>query len=87
MKTDELGIPRFSNRDLVDMIYSGHIDKCHVVLCDESDDIDRFNTAMKNQGLPTLKKYIPLDVDEKTFDGVCQGEWFMPEEYKKINLY
>ena len=31
MKTDELGIPRFSNRDLVDMIYSGHIDKCHVV--------------------------------------------------------
>ena len=31
MKTDKLGIPRFSNRDLVDMIYSGNIDKCHVV--------------------------------------------------------
>ena len=42
MKTDQLGIPRFSNRDLVDMIYSGHIDKCHVVLCDESDDVDKF---------------------------------------------
>ena len=49
MKTDELGIPRFSNRDLVDMIYSGHIDKCHVVLCDESDDVYRFNTSMKEQ--------------------------------------
>jgi len=24
MKTDNLGIPRFSNRDLIDMIYSGH---------------------------------------------------------------
>ena len=87
MKTDDLGIPRFSNRDLVDMIYSGHIDKCHVVLCDESDDVDRFNDAMSEQGLPTLQKYIPLDVDEKTFDGVCQGEWFMPEQYKAIDIY
>ena len=85
MKTDSLGIPRFTNKDLVDMIYTGHVDKCHVVLCEESDDVDKFNTAMEEQGLPTLQKYIPLDVDEKTFDGVCQGEWFMPDEYKQIN--
>ena len=45
MKTDELGIPRFSNKDLIDMIYTGHVDKCHVVLCDESDDVDLFNKA------------------------------------------
>jgi len=87
MKTDELGIPRFSNRDLVDMIYSGHIDKCHVVLCDQSDDVDKFNKAMSDQGLAKLQKYIPLDVDQKTFDGVCQSEWFMPDSYKEINLY
>ena len=85
MKTDKLGIPRFSNRDLVDMIYSGNIDKCHIVLCDSSDDIDKFNTAMEEQGMSPLQKYIPLDVDEKTFDGVCQSEWFMPDEYKEIN--
>ena len=85
MKTDKLGIPRFSNRDLVNMIYSGHIDKCHVVLCDESDDVDKFNSAMEEQGMSPLQKYIPLDVDEKTFDGVCQNEWFMPNEYKEIN--
>jgi len=87
MKTDELGIPRFSNRDLIDMIYSGNADKCHVVLCDPSDDVDKFNTAMSEQGLPTLQKYIPLDVDQKTFDGVCQSEWFMPDEYKTLNVY
>ena len=87
MKTDSLGIPRFTNKDLVDMIYSGHVDKCHVVLCDENDDVDKFNAAMEEQGLDKLQKYIPLDVDQKTFDGVCQGEWFMPEEYKKLNVY
>ena len=86
MKTDNLGIPRFTNKDLIDMIYTGHIDKCHVVLCDPSDDIDKFNTAMEEQGLPTLTKYIPLDVDQKTFDNALQSEWFMPDEYKTINV-
>ena len=87
MKTDELGIPRFSNRNLIDMIYAGHADKVHVVLCDPSDDVDRFNAAMEAQGLPPLQKYIPLDVDQKTFDGVCQSEWFMPEQYKTLNVH
>ena len=86
MKTDELGIPRFTNKDLVDMIYSGHVDKCHVVLCDPSDDIDQFNTAMREQHLPELKQYIPLDVDQKTFDGALQSEWFMPDEYKSLDV-
>jgi DNA polymerase III alpha subunit len=87
MKTDDLGIPRFSNRDLINMIYSGNIDKCHVVLCNPTDEIDKFNSAMEEQGLPKLQKYIPLDVDQKTFDGVCQSEWFMPDEYKTFNLH
>ena len=87
MKTDELGIPRFSNRDLIDMIYSGNADKVHVVLCDANDDVDRFNAAMEEQGFDKLQKYIPLDVDQKTFDGVCQSEWFMPDAYKAINVY
>lgn len=87
MKTDELGIPRFSNRDLIDMIYSGHVDKCHVVLCEPSDDVDRFNAVMAEQNLPTLSKYIPLDVDKQSFDGACQSEWFMPEEYKDFPIY
>jgi len=86
MKTDDLGIPRFTNRDLIDMIYSGHADKVHVVLCDATDDVDKFNTAMEEQGFDKLQKYIPLDVDQKTFDGVCQSEWFMPDEYKEFNI-
>ena len=87
IKTYSLGIPQFTNKDLVDMIYSGHVDKCHVVLCDPSDDIDKFNVAMREQYLPELKQYIPLDVDQKTFDGALQSEWFMPDEYKKLNVY
>ena len=86
MKTDSLGIPRFSNRDLIDMIYSGHVDKCHVVLCEPSNDIDLFNKAMEEQGMPPLTKYIPLDVEQKDFDNALQSEWFMPDEYKAIDI-
>jgi DNA polymerase III alpha subunit len=86
IKTDSLGVPRFTNKDLIDMIYSGHIDKCHVVLCESSDDVDQFNDAMAAQGMPQLSKYIPLEVDQKTFDNVCQSEWFMPEEYKSLDI-
>tara|TARA_B100001778_G_C18507589_1_gene592635 strand:- start:347 stop:862 length:516 start_codon:yes stop_codon:yes gene_type:complete len=87
MKTDELGIPRFSNKDLIDMIYTGNVDKCHIVLCDESDDVDLFNKAAEAQGLSKLTKYIPLEVDKKDFDGVLQSEWFMPDEYKDMDIY
>ncbi len=87
MKTDELGIPRFSNKDLIDMIYSGHVDKCHVVLCDESDDVDLFNKAAEAQGFSKLTKYIPLEVDKEQFDSVLQSEWFMPDEYKNMDIY
>ena len=45
-----------------DRIYTGHIDKCHVVLCDPSDDIDKFNIHAKENGMDTLKKYVPIDV-------------------------
>ena len=86
MKTDSLGIPRFSNRDLINMIYSGHADKVHVVLCNPTDEIDKFNAAMEEQGMSPLQKYIPLDVDQKTFDSVCQSEWFMPDEYKQLTI-
>jgi DNA polymerase III alpha subunit len=87
IKTDNLGVPRFTNKDLIDMIYSGHIDKCHVVLCEQSDDVEQFNSAMEAQGLPQLSKYIPLDVDQTSFDAACQSEWFMPEEYKNYPIY
>lgn len=85
LKTDDLGIPRFSKRDLIDIIYTGDLGKCHIILCDPSDDVDKFNEIMEEQGLPTLNKYIPLDVDQKTFDNVCRNEWFMPDKYKNIS--
>jgi hypothetical protein len=60
MKTDELGIPRFTNRDLIDMIYSGHVDKCHVVLCDPGQMILKSLTQQcVNNIYPSLQNIFP----------------------------
>jgi len=87
MKTDELGIPRFDNRDLINLIYSGHADKMHVVLCEKEIETEKFNKALEDIGLDPLNWYIPLNVDKTNFDNVCQGHWFMPDEYKELNVW
>ncbi len=86
IKTDGNGVPIFSARNLIDMIYTGQVDKCHIVLCDANEDIEKFNKQVDEFGGKKLQKYIPLDVDQKTFDNVCQNEWFMPLEYKELNV-
>ncbi len=86
MKTDNFGIPRFTNRDLVDMIYEGHIEKCHAVLCDPSEDVDKFNKHADQNGQPKLKKYTPVDLDIDKFDEICQSDWFMPDNYKRLDV-
>lgn len=86
MKTDNFGIPRFTNRDLVDMIYEGHIEKCHAVLCDPSEDVDKFNKHADQNGQPKLKKYTPVDLDINKFDEICQSDWFMPDNYKRLDV-
>jgi len=87
LKTDSNGIPIFSNKNLIDMIYTGHVDKCHVVLCDANDEIEKFNVHAKEFGTKGLQTYIPIDVDQKQFDNVCQSEWFMPDEFKNLDVY
>ena len=86
MKTDELGIPRFTSEDLVDLIYNGNINKCHAVLCDSSEDIDKFNVQAKEEGLPTLKKYEPVNITQTEFDTICQEDWFMPDYYQRLDI-
>ena len=74
MKTDELGIPRFTSEDLVDLIYNGNINKCHAVLCDSSEDIDKFNVQAKEEGLPTVKLHKKLKELSKNLSNMNQDK-------------
>jgi len=87
MITDSLGVPRFTEKDLVDMIHKGHVDKCTQVLREESTEIEKFNQSADLFSNPHLKKYTPPLVAQDEFDSIMQSEWFMPSEYQEINVY
>lgn len=86
MKIDLLGIPRFTEDDIVEMIQSGHVDKCVQVLCEDSAEIQRFNQSATRFGRPKLQIYNPISVSLEEFDSSAQSTWFMPEEYQEINI-
>lgn len=86
MITDSLGIPKFTEQDLVNMIYAGHVDKCTQVLVEDSQEIQKFNQAAERFGRGQLDIYHPLDVSQEEFDAALQAEWFMPDDYKNIVL-
>lgn len=87
MKTDSLGIPVFSVNDIVDIIYSGHIDKCSDLLCEPSVEIEQFNKAADELYSQKLRLYKNPNADQLQFDNVCQSDWFMPAEYKELDVY
>lgn len=87
MKLDSLGIPQFTEQDLVDMIYKGDIDKCYQVLCTSTPEVEEFNQAVKRFGFDQLNMYSEPQVDQATFDSIMQTEWFMPESYHEFDLH
>ena len=87
MKVDNLGVPRFTESDLFDIIYTGQIEKCTDVLCENSQEIEKFNQTAAHFVRDKLAVYEPLNVSQTEFDATLQAEWFMPESYQQIDVY
>lgn len=89
MKVDDLGVPRFTNQDIVNLIYEGNSDKLSKILVEPNRDANLYNKSIKELGfnfLP-LKEYQPLSYDKKQFDDALQSQWFMPDKYKDLDIH
>ncbi|SVA28223.1 uncharacterized protein METZ01_LOCUS81077 [marine metagenome] len=89
MQIDNLGVPRFTNQDIIKLIYEGNSDKLSKILVESTRDTELYNEYIEKIGvnfLP-LKSYQPLPYDQKQFDSVLQSEWFMPDKYKNLDIY
>lgn len=85
--TDQYGRVVYNRHDLYDMLYQG-IDVSAIDQVEWHEDFDKYNTALTLNHLPhsplqPLKKYT-IDVEE--FDIECQREWFVPDEYMKMDI-
>ena len=89
MKVDDLGVPRFTNQDIVNLIYEGNSDKLSKILVEPTRDANLYNKSIKELGfnfLP-LKEYQPLPYNQKQFDDALQSQWFMPDKYKNLDIH
>ncbi len=79
MKTDHLGNPIFNERDLFDALYQGY-------------QLPFFTITENSKEIEQLKKYIDLQsfvldsIPKEEFDQKNQSNWFMPTDYKQMDI-
>lgn len=84
MRLDNLGVPIFSSQDIFELIYQGKLDILPKLLVDPNDlEIKKFNS---HSDTVKLKEYQELPVDQIEFDSALQSDWFMPDEYKNMDI-
>jgi len=85
---DQYGRVVYNRHELYDMLYDGqNIDSVKTV--DWNEDFDKFNQAVKLNHLPDelYSAIEKLSLSKEEFDRQNQSEWFMPDEYKNIDLH
>ena len=87
MITDNVGRMVYNEDDLVDMIMHGRlvVNELRDIIVDGSVDIE--SAALLLNNVPTFIRYDTLAQEStEQFDHRCQNNWFMPEEYKQLDI-
>jgi DNA polymerase III alpha subunit len=82
MHYDKFKRPIFNDSDLIEILYEKNLECLNNTLVEASSDVLKFNTFTDN----LLKVRSNDTIDQETFDQTSQQEWFMPEEYKKMDI-
>lgn len=85
---DQYGRVIYNRHELYDMIYDG-VDISDIKTVDWNEDFEKFNSAIASNHL-TEELYTAIDklsMSIEEFDEVNQTKWFMPDEYKDIDLH
>ena len=83
--TNEYGEPVVNCSDLIELIYQGKvIDNLKV----NDKRIDLYNNVLSELNIdwPKLKKLTKLDIAVKDYDVALQSDWYMPQEFKDLNI-
>lgn len=82
MHNDKFGNPIYQDADLINLLYKGvSIDD---IIVEPSQEIDK----LEEHSNIKLKKFDPsLElISIEDFDSLCQSDWFIPEEYKNMDI-
>lgn len=87
MKTDKFGQLIFNEQDVINLYLQGHdLATLQHLLVDHSIDLETAATILDN--VPTFVRYDELAQSQtlEEFDHRCQANWYMPDEYKQLDI-
>ena len=82
MLNDKFGNPIYQDKDVIDLIYKGLA--INDVIVEPSENIAKFE---EHSGVKL--KIFDANIENisvKEFDAICQQDWFIPEEYKNMDI-
>ena len=82
MKLDKYSVPIFEDRDLIDLIYQNQDNLLGQVVCELSQDTGKLAEHLN----VILSSDLDRSISVEEFDLACQNEWFMPDEYKLLDI-
>ena len=85
MRTDKVGRVVLDTDDCIELLYNDNF-KDNIVV-DLDSDVDLYNkyTYIMNTGHSVLEQITEINSIEE-FDKLNQDNWFMPEEYRNLNI-
>ena len=85
---DQYGRVVYNRHELYDMLYAGE-DISSVTEVDWHEDFEKYNSAINTNHLQNklFSAVEKLSLSKEEFDRQNQFEWFMPDEYKNIDLH
>lgn len=87
MKTDKFGQLIFSEDDVVNLYLQGHdITALNHLLVDSTIDLETAAHILDN--VPAFIRYDEMAQHQtvEQFDHRCQAEWYMPDQYKELDI-
>lgn len=83
--TNQYGEPIVNCNDLIELVYQGYdVNKVKV----NDDRVEKYNTIIEELALdwPSLQKLTDIDISVEDYDRALQSDWYMPDEYKQMNV-
>lgn len=87
MKTDKFGQLVFGEQDVINLYLQGHdIAALNHLLVDNTVDLETAAHILDN--VPAFVRYDELAQNQtvEEFDHRCQANWYMPQEYKELDI-
>ena len=88
MKVDEYGQVSITEAEAITALYNKTIENLDNVILDDADKVAQYNWARETNAdrVPNLKTLTQLIDSVNEFDIRSQNTWFMPDEYKNMDI-